>query len=282
MGRNPGRPIPEGAHANHRVQRLDVDVGDRREIQVDSGLVEITADRGGHVAGQREVIDLAQGQVAWIGAARPGLQTGDVAALLVDRNHRVGAALMELGAQPGDLLGRVDVSREQHHTAQAVTEAASQPCRRFGAFEPREQAGLRQPFQLRHQPFTAPAVSPVTTFRCTIKKKTTTGIAVSVAPAINGPQSAPRWVVKDASQTLSVCFSWLLSRTYAMMYSLQACMKPNIEVATNPGATSGKSTRMKAPNRVQPSIWAASSSSTGTLMMKPRRVQTMNGNTRIK
>ena len=117
MGRNPGRPIPEGAHANHRVQRLDVDVGDRREIQVDSGLVEITADRGGHVAGQREVIDLAQGQVAWIGAARPGLQTGDVAALLVDRNHRVGAALMELGAQPGDLLGRADVSREQHHTA---------------------------------------------------------------------------------------------------------------------------------------------------------------------
>ena len=45
--------------------------------------------------------------------------------------------------------------------------------------------------------------------------------------------------------------------------SFQAVMKPNSEVAISPGASSGKTIRRKAPARVQPSTWAASSSSTG-------------------
>src|SRR5262249_15263854 len=50
-----------------------------------------------------------------------------------------------------------------------------------------------------------------------------------------------------------------------------------IAVATRPGAQSGNTTRMNAPARVQPSIIAASSSSTGMLATNPRSVQTMNG-----
>jgi hypothetical protein len=44
-------------------------------------------------------------------------------------------------------------------------------------------------------------------------KKITTGSAVSVAPAISGPQAVPRLVVKFASQSVSVCFSGLCRRT---------------------------------------------------------------------
>ena len=64
-----------------------------------------------------------------------------------------------------------------------------------------------------------------------------------------------------------------------MMYSFQAWMKPKMAVATRPGATSGNTIRMNAPTRVAPSIIAASSRSTGTLVTNPRSVQIMNGST---
>src|SRR5207249_4538139 len=56
------------------------------------------------------------------------------------------------------------------------------------------------------QPLTAPAVRLVTMRRWTIRKNTTTGRLVIVAPAISDPQSVPRSVVNDASQTMSVWF----------------------------------------------------------------------------
>ena len=62
-----------------------------------------------------------------------------------------------------------------------------------------------------------------------------------------------------------------------MMYSFQAWMKAKIDVATSPGPTSGSRIRTKAPSRVEPSTIAASSSSFGIPPMKPRSVQTQNG-----
>lgn len=44
-----------------------------------------------------------------------------------------------------------------------------------------------------------------------------------------------------------------------------------------PGASSGSTTRRKAPRRPQPSTMAASSSSTGTPAMKPRSIHTVKG-----
>ena len=66
------------------------------------------------------------------------------------------------------------------------------------------------------------------------------------------------------------------------MNSFQARMKAKIPVATSPGATSGRVTRMKAPRRLAPSTRAASSSSSGTPATKPRRVQIVNGSTKIR
>ena len=72
---------------------------------------------------------------------------------------------------------------------------------------------LREVHELDRQPRTAPAVRPKAIRRCTSKKKMTTGTAVKVAPAISGPHSVPRFVVNDASHTVRVCFSGLLSNT---------------------------------------------------------------------
>ena len=66
---------------------------------------------------------------------------------------------------------------------------------------------------LGHYPRTAPEVSPNAIRRCTSRKNTTTGMAQSVAPAISGPQSVPRSVVNEASQTISVCFSGVWRNT---------------------------------------------------------------------
>src|SRR5216684_4289553 len=84
----------------------------------------------------------------------------------------------------------------------------------FCAGEARQQAAVGEAFDGVHgQPLTAPAVSPPATCRWTRRKKTTTGRAVRVAPAMSPPQSVPCWVVNDASQMVSVCFDELLRRT---------------------------------------------------------------------
>ena len=72
---------------------------------------------------------------------------------------------------------------------------------------------LRDVDAVERQPRTAPDVRPKAIRLCTSKKKMTTGRAVSVAPAIKGPQAVPRFVVNDASHTVRVCFSGLLSNT---------------------------------------------------------------------
>ena len=54
-------------------------------------------------------------------------------------------------------------------------------------------------------------------------------------------------------------------------------MKTNTDVATSPGATRGSRIRVDAPRRLEPSTIAASSSSFGMPMMKPRSVQIANG-----
>ena len=59
-------------------------------------------------------------------------------------------------------------------------------------------------------------------------------------------------------------------------------MNAKMPVATRPGAISGRVIRKNAEVRLQPSTSAASSSSTGMLMMNPRSVQTVNGSTNVR
>ena len=67
----------------------------------------------------------------------------------------------------------------------------------------------------------------------------------------------------------------------AKMYSFQLVMNAKIEVATRPGATSGSRILTKAPRRLEPSTCAASSSSRGIPIRKPRSVHTEKGSTKV-
>jgi hypothetical protein len=100
---------------------------------------------------------------------------------------------------------------EERDPAEPALEPAVNPVGNLVPGEARQQAGGGEP--LDAHALTAPAVRPKAILRCTSTKKITTGTAVSVAPAISEPQSVPREVVKFASQIVSVCFSWLESRT---------------------------------------------------------------------
>ena len=108
--------------------------------------------------------------------------------------------------------GSRDVVGEERDPAEAALELSQHPVGHVVAGKARQQAGAGEPLDVRHD-LTAPAVSPKAIRRCTSTKKTTTGSAVSVAPAISEPQSVPRSVVKLASQIVSVCLSGLESRT---------------------------------------------------------------------
>ncbi len=95
-----------------------------------------------------------------------------------------------------------------------------------------------------------------------MRKKTTTGIAISVEPAMIPPQSVPRLTsVNVESHSGRVRWSSLVITTSASVNSFQAWMNPKTPVATRPGASSGKVILKNACVREQPSIIAASSSS---------------------
>ena len=204
----------EGTNADDRVRRIDDHVRDGREIEVQAHCGELAADRGCDAPGQLHVVHGAEREVPREGAACRGLEPGDVASLLVDGDQEVGLLGTERGGERGDLLGVAHVAGEEHDAADPLGELAPQPVRRLEPKEAREDAGGRGGREpARAHPRTAPAVSPNAILRWTMTKKITTGSAVSVAPAISGPQAVPRLVEKFASQSVSVCFSGLCSRT---------------------------------------------------------------------
>ena len=59
--------------------------------------------------------------------------------------------------------------------------------------------------------------------------------------------------------------------------SFQAEMKEKTLVATSPGKTSGKRICHRKRERLAPSMYAASSSASGTAFTKPRSIQIANG-----
>ena len=67
--------------------------------------------------------------------------------------------------------------------------------------------------------------------------------------------------------------------TRASVYSFHAWRNANTDAVTMPGPSRGRVTRMKAPNRLQPSTIAASSRSAGMPWMKPRSSHTVKGTT---
>ncbi len=194
------RPDPD-----HRIRRIDVDVRDRSEIEVHADIHEIPRDRGGDLLGQVDVVHRAERRVARIRASGRTLEARDVAAFLVDRDENIATRLPKRGGQRAKLVSTLDVAREEHDSAEALVQPARDPRRRLESGKTREETDARQPLEVVCHPLTEPAVNPNAIFRCTSRKKTTTGIAVSVDAAMSAPQSVFRLVPeKYESQTVSV------------------------------------------------------------------------------
>ncbi len=214
MARDELRLRAEGAHADHRVRRIDDHVRHRRELEVHADRGQLAADRCSHAARQLDVVDRAEGEVAGERAPRRGLEAGHVPALLVRGDQEVRPLRAQRRGQRGDLVRIADVVREQHDSAQPVGDSPPQPVGGRETLEAGKEAGCRGGLEpARAHPRTAPAVSPNAILRCTTTKKITTGKAVSVAPAMSGAHAVPRWVVNVASHSVSVCFSGLCSST---------------------------------------------------------------------
>ena len=184
----------ERADADDRVERVRVHVGDRREVEVDSGVGELRSERGRHALCQLDVVDDAEGAVARVRASGRGLEPRHVAAFLVDRDQHVVALGAQIVGQRAQLLGALDVPRVEDDTAEPVGEAPANPVGHDRALEARKDAARREALELGAHALTAPAVSPNAIFRWTSRKKMTTGIAVSVDAAISPPQSVLRLV----------------------------------------------------------------------------------------
>src|SRR5207302_8114646 len=118
--------------------------------------------------------------------ARRCVQPRHVAAFLVERDQQLGVLGAQRSGQLCELVVIAHIRAEEHDAADAIGDELQEPGRRLRPFEAGEEA-------LDH-PRTAPWVRPKTIRRWTSRKKTTTGIAVSVDAAISPPQSVPRAV----------------------------------------------------------------------------------------
>ena len=182
--------VTEGANPDHRVQRIRVDVGDRSQLEVEPDSGEISAQGTAHRPRQLDVVDRAERVGAGVRAAFGELEPGDVTALLVETDQEVRVLRAERGGQATRRPLVADVAREEHDPAQPGRCLAENPVGRLETVKARKQARGREPFELgAHPPLTAPAVSPKAIRRWTMRKKMTTGIAVSVEAAISPPQS---------------------------------------------------------------------------------------------
>ena len=187
------RVAPKRADADHGVEGIGVDVGDGCEVVRDPDCPERVAERMGNPCRQSDVIDLAQREISGHRAAPDRFEARHVAALLVDRDDRLGCDADRPG-ELGELLAVAHVAREEDDAAEAGVELAPKPLRRREPREPGQDAPVREPRELGAHPRTAPAVSPNAIRRCTSRKKMTTGIAVSVEAAMRAPQSVFRLV----------------------------------------------------------------------------------------
>ncbi len=166
----------------------------RRQGQIDAETRGLGCPRCGvRVRGQRHVVDEAECDRARRVAAAGRVEPGDVAAFLVDRDHDVGTSIAQL---------RAELVRPARRRPRSGRTATHRPVRRgprasshgggLGSHERSQQArGREATIAGGAHPFTAPAVRPLVTRRCTSRKKTTTGIAINVEPAITPPQSVP-------------------------------------------------------------------------------------------
>ena len=165
-----------------RGSRVDVHVGDGREVELTPTAASSARDRRRDRLGQRDVVDDAERRVARDTSCRvrhsSRVTSPPSSSIAISRSPR--SARSDARQRRRAARGR-DVVREQAiPPPPALGDEAPDPVGRVGAGEARQHARRREPLQLARHPRTAPAVSPKAIRRWTIRKKITTGIAVSV------------------------------------------------------------------------------------------------------
>src|SRR4051794_3632118 len=105
------------------------------------------------------------------------------------------------------------------------------------------------------------------------------GMIVSATPAWSSPQSTDPNTPEEISVSVtgSVNFGWSEIRISAAKNSFQAVKNVNSAVVITPGIATGSTTRRIAPNVLQPSISAASSSDDGSALNELRIRNSPNG-----
>ncbi|KZE90308.1 hypothetical protein AVP42_03056 [Agromyces sp. NDB4Y10] len=185
--------VAERAHADHRIARVDVDVGDGGEHHVGADRGDPPRELGPDRLGRGQVVHVPELGGTGQRRAGGGLESGDVAALLVDADEHVVAPVVEVVRERRALVVAAQVVREEHRAGESAVEVAAQPVGDGRAEEPRPQHAVDDGADggiggARH-PFTAPATRPEASLRCTRTKNTITGTVMIVDAAMMAPQS---------------------------------------------------------------------------------------------
>lgn len=107
-GRVPGHQVgvgAEGAYADHGVVRVRVHVRRRCPVEVHPARGQAAAELEGDVTCQHDIVHRPQRVIAGEGGTGAHLESGDVAALLVDGDEHVVPLGTQLGGQGGELVG---------------------------------------------------------------------------------------------------------------------------------------------------------------------------------
>ena len=188
------RVAPEGADADDRVPRVRVDVGDRGEVVGDAHLAQRVR------RSRPATASVSAGSSTSPSASAPGTELPRAASSRVTSPPSSSIATTVSGATRIDAVSARSCSESRTLRAKRTTPprpASSSRRSHAGAISPakpgRMQARASRSSDAAH-PFTEPAVRPKAMRRCTSRKKTITGIAVSVEAAISAPQSVLRLV----------------------------------------------------------------------------------------
>ena len=183
----------ERADSDHRIERVDVDIGDRSEIQRDAGRAQLFGEGAGDLLGERDVVDRAERECAGNELPRP-------ASRRVTSPPSSSIATTVAAETLSDPVRACSCSGPATLRANRTTPprpSASSRESQVGAVvpaKPGQDAPVRQALERVAHPLVAPAVRPKAILRWTSRKKATTGIAVSVEAAISPPQSVLRLV----------------------------------------------------------------------------------------
>jgi hypothetical protein len=185
----PGDQVRVGAERpdpDDRVVRRRVHVHRRGQVHADTEGGQVPAQGLVHGCGQAHVVHRAERRVARVAAAGQVGDPGDIAAFLVDGQHRLAARSAQLGGERGQLLRSRDVRAEDGDAGQPLFQRGQHPPGRPLAAKRRDQHRVGQPGQGRvgrqpgAHPFTAPATRPAVIRRWTRRKNTTTGMVYRV------------------------------------------------------------------------------------------------------